>query len=260
MTRPVAVVTGASAGIGDAFARLLAARAYDVVVVARDVARLEALAKELHDRENVDVEVMGADLTDPAPLKRVEQRLSDPMRPIEILINNAGFGVYGAFHESDVEAEMRVVQLNVLALTRLTRVALGPMVQRGEGAILNVSSIGGFQPTPMMATYGATKAYVTSFTQSVHEEVANSGVKVSCLCPGFTRTEFQQRSNIEADNMPGFVWQTAEEVAAAGLAGLLKNRALIVPGALNKMTASAVGVMPNVVARKTSALMAKFYK
>jgi short-subunit dehydrogenase len=259
MTRPVAVVTGASTGIGDAFARLLAARAYNLVVVARDAARLDALAKELHAQHATEVEVMAVDLIDDARRATVEARLADTTRPVDMLINNAGFGTYGSFPELDVDAESRMIELNVLALMRLTHAAVGPMVARGRGSILNVSSLGGFQPTPKIATYGATKAFVTSFTQSVHEEVRGTGVKVSCLCPGFTRTEFQERAHVEAQKFPDFVWQTAEQVAAAGLSGLEKNRALIVPGALNKVTAGAVGVMPNIVARKSASALARFY-
>jgi short-subunit dehydrogenase len=258
MARPVALVTGASAGIGDAFARLLAARAYNLVIVARDVARLDALAKELHAQHKTEVEIVGADLIERGQLATVEARLADESRPIDTLINNAGFGTYGSFPELDVDTETRMVELNVLALMRLTHAAIGPMVASGRGAILNVSSLGGFQPTPKIATYGATKAFVTSFTQAVHEEVLGSGVKVSCICPGFTRTEFQERAQVEAKKMPDFVWQSAGEVAAAGLAGLEKNRALIVPGVINKFTAGAVGVMPNVVARKSAAVLAKF--
>ncbi len=259
MARPVVLVTGASAGIGDAFARILATRAYNLVVVARDVARLDALAAELAGAQKTEVEVLGADLTEPAQLAAVEARLADPKRPIEILINNAGFGTMGRFHELDVDAETRMIQLNVLALTRLTHAALGPMVERGHGGILNVSSLASFQPTPTIGTYGATKAFVTSFTQSVHEDVRGTGVKVTCLCPGFTRTEFQARAGAEADKMPGFVWQSAEEVARAGLDGLDKNKAIVVPGALNKVTAGAVGVLPTTVSRKSAAVLAKFF-
>jgi short-subunit dehydrogenase len=259
MARPVALVTGASAGIGDAFARLLAARAYDLVVVARDRARLDALAKELSEQHTTNTEVLGADLIDTAQLATVEARLRDPQRPVDLLVNNAGFGTYGSFSELDIDAETRMIELNIRALVRLTHAAIGPMVERGRGSILNVSSLGGFQPTPKIATYGATKAFVTSFSQSVHEEVLGSGVKVSCLCPGFTRTEFQERAHVEATKIPGFVWQTADEVAAAGLAGLEKNRALIVPGAINKFTAGAVGAMPNLLARKSARAVARYY-
>lgn len=259
MARPVALVTGASAGIGDAFARILAARAYNLVVVARDVARLDALAAELAGAQQTEVEVLGADLTDPAQLATVEARLADAQRPIEILVNNAGFGTMGRFNELDIDNEARMIQLNVLALTRLTHAALGPMVARGHGGILNVSSLASFQPTPKIGTYGATKAFVTSFTQSVHEDARGTGVRVTCLCPGFTRTEFQARAGAEADKMPGFVWQSADEVARAGLDGLEKNKALVVPGMLNKVTASAVGVLPTTVSRKSAAALARYF-
>lgn len=258
MSRPVALVTGASAGIGDAFARLLAARAYNLIVVARDVARLDALAKELHEQHRTETEVIGADLSDPSQLATVEARLAaDPA--VDLLINNAGFGTAGQFHELDRDGEARMVALNVGALVRLTHAALGPMVQRGRGGVLNVASLAAFQPSAGMATYAATKSFVLSFTQSVHEEVRGTNVKVSCLCPGFTRTEFQQRANVEAEKMPGFVWQSAEEVAAAGLAGLEKNKAVVLPGALNKITAGVVGVMPTIVTRKVASALSRNY-
>ncbi len=258
MSRPIALVTGASAGIGDAFARLLAARAYNLVVVARDTARLDALAKELREQHRTETEVIGADLSDAAQLASVEARFAaDPA--IDLLINNAGFGSHGHFHELDRDAESRMVALNVNALVRLTHAALGPMVARERGGVLNVASLAAFQPSAGMATYAATKSFVLSFTQSVHEEVRGTKVKVSCLCPGFTRTEFQQRANVEAEKMPGFVWQSAEEVAAVGLAGLEKNKAVVLPGALNKLTAGVVGVMPTTMTRKVASALSRNY-
>ena len=142
----------------------------------------------------VATEVLVADLTDPAQLAKVEARLADRDRPIDVLVNNAGFGTNGRLHELDRDTETREVNLNVVALVRLTHAALGPMVERGSGGVLNVSSLAGMQPTPGNATYGATKAFVSSFTQSVHEELRGTGVKVTVVCPGFTRTEFQVRA------------------------------------------------------------------
>jgi hypothetical protein len=259
MTRPVALVTGASAGIGDAFARLLAERAHDLVVVARDIARLEALAKDLAEQHSTHTEVLGADLTDREQLRTVETRLGDGDRPIDVLVNNAGFGSLGEFDDLDIDSETRMIDLNVVALTRLTHTALGAMLTRGHGSILNVSSLGGFQPTPKFATYGGTKAFVTNFTQAVHEEVRGRGVHVSVLCPGFTRTEFQERAGAEGERLPGFVWQNAEQVAKAGLDGLERNKAVIVPGAINRITAGFVSVTPGVVSRRTAAALARFY-
>ncbi len=198
MTRPVALVTGASAGIGEEFARQVAARGHDLVLVARDRARLEALAKELADVHGANAVVFPADLTDPQQLAEVEARA----RTVDMLVNNAGFGTFGTFHELDLEAEVREVQLNVVALIRLTHAAAGPMAARGNGSILNVSSLAGFQAAPMNATYSATKAFVTSFTEAVHEEMKGKGVSVSVLCPGFTRTEFQERAERARERCP----------------------------------------------------------
>ncbi len=259
MTRPVALVTGASAGIGDSFARLLADRAYNLVVVARDVARLEALAKDVAERHKTHTEVLGADLTDRARLATVEARLRDTSRPIEVLINNAGFGSLGDFDQLDIDVETRMIDLNVVALCRLTHAALVPMLERGRGGILNVSSLGGFQPTPKFSTYGGTKAFVTNFTQAVHEEVRGRGVNVSVLCPGFTRTEFQDRAGAEAEKLPGFVWQSAEDVAKAGLDGLERNKAVIVPGTVNKLTAGLVSVTPGALSRRSAAMLSRFF-
>jgi short-subunit dehydrogenase len=252
-----ALVTGASAGIGTEFASQLASRGNGVVLVARDGARLEALAKELGARHRVPAEVLVADLTDPAQLAAVEDRLTDRERPIDVLVNNAGFGTNGRLHELDRDVETREVNLNVVALVRLTHAALGPMVERGSGGVLNVSSLAGGQPTPGNATYGATKAFVSSFTQSVHEELRGTGVNITVVCPGFTRTEFQLRAGIDSSKVPGFLWQSAEEVAAGALAALEHNRAVYVPGTLNRVTAGFVSVLPDALTRRVAAIVVK---
>jgi short-subunit dehydrogenase len=246
------LITGASAGIGTAFAARLAALGHAVVLVARDGERLESLAKELGTRYGVDTEVVVADLTEPAQLATVEARLEDRARPIDVLVNNAGFGTNGHLHELDRDTETREVNLNVVALVRLTHAALGPMVERGRGAVLNVSSLAGGQPTPGNATYGATKAFVSSFTQSVHEEMRGTGVKVTVVCPGFTRTEFQARAGIDSSKVPGFLWQSAEEVAAGALDALESNRAVYVPGTLNRLTAGVVSMLPDALTRRAA--------
>jgi short-subunit dehydrogenase len=253
-----ALVTGASAGIGTAFAEKLAARGDGVVLVARDRDRLEALAADLSARHGVPTEVLAADLTDPAQLATVEARLDDRERPIDVLVNNAGFGTNGRFHELDRDTEAREVALNVAALVRLTHAALAPMVERGHGGVLNVSSLAGGQPTPGNATYGATKAFVSSFTQSVHEELHGTGVNVTVVCPGFTRTEFQVRAGIDSSKVPGFLWQSAEEVAAGALAALDHNRAVYVPGTLNRLTAGIVSVLPDALTRRAAAFVVDY--
>ncbi len=253
MNRPVALVTGASAGIGEEFARQLAARGHDLVLVARDAARLEALAKELADERGANADVLPADLTDDGQLATVEARA----RTVDMLVNNAGYGTFGNFYELDLAVETREVQLNVLALMRLTHAAAEAMAARGNGAILNVSSLAGFQPGPMNATYSATKAFVTSFTEAVHEEMKGTGVSVSVLCPGFTRTEFQERANAPASDVPGFMWQNAPEVAAAGLDGLAKNKAIIVPGSVNRVLGTFSSMAPHAVTRRAAAAVLK---
>jgi uncharacterized protein len=253
VNRAVALVTGASAGIGEEFARQLAARGHDLVLVARDRARMEAVAKELADERGANVEVLPADLTDGEQLASVEARV----RNVDMLINNAGYGTFGNFYELDLAVEIREVQLNVLALMRLTHAAAGAMAARGKGAILNVSSLAGFQPGPMNATYSASKAFVTSFTEAVHEEMKGTGVSVSVLCPGFTHTEFQERANAPASSVPGFMWQNAPEVAAAGLDGLAKNKAIIIPGSVNRVLGTLANMVPHAVTRRAGAAVLK---
>jgi short-subunit dehydrogenase len=257
VTRPIALVTGASSGIGDAIARLLAERGHDLVLVARDAERLEALAKELEGTFAAKAQVLPADLTDPEQLATVEARCHDRSAPIDLLVNNAGFGTFGPLHTLDVETETREIQLNVVALVRLTHAAATEMVERGTGGILNVSSLAGFQPGPSNATYGATKAFITSFTEAVHEELKGSGVNVTVLCPGFTRTGFQDVANVPAEAIPGFMWQEADAVARAGLDALAKNKAIEIPGGINKVLGGFSIVTPHAITRRVGAAVLK---
>jgi len=253
MSKPVALITGASVGIGEQFARQLAERGHDLVLVARDAARLEALAKEIEGANGAHAEVFPADLTDPAQLASVEARVGS----VDVLVNNAGFGTFGVFHTLDVDNETREINLNVIALVRLTHAAASAMAERGAGAILNVSSLAGFQPGPSNATYGATKAFVTMFTEAVHEELKGTGVSVTVLCPGFTHTEFQERANVPAADVPGFMWQEAPEVARAGLDGLAKNRAIVIPGTTNKVLGNLSAITPHAISRRLGAAVLK---
>jgi short-subunit dehydrogenase len=250
-TRPVALVTGASSGIGQSFARHLARDGHDVVLVARDEARLETLAKELDAQFGARCEVLAADLCVPEQCGVVEARLrSDP--PVEILVNNAGFGTFGRFHELPLDEEEREIRLNVLALVRLAHAAAQSMAARGHGGILNVSSIGALQPVPGNAVYSATKAFVTSFSEALHEELRAQNVRVTVLMPGFTKTEFQERAGFEDERVPKFLWAGADEVAAAGLAALAKNRASVVPGGLNKVAAGLSSITPHALTRRVA--------
>ncbi len=244
-----ALVTGASAGIGLAFAERLARDQYDLTLVARSRERLEDIAKRLRDERGVAVEVLAADLAAPSELRRVEERIAaDPT--LDLLVNNAGFGTQGRFAELDVDREEQEVRLNVLAVLRLARAALPHMVQRGRGEIVNVSSMAGFYPGPFLATYGATKAFVTSFTESLSEELRETGVRVQALCPGFTRTEFQERANIDTSQIPGFAWMSAEDVVEASLSGLAKGDVVVVPGGLNRAMQAGASLLPRSLIRR----------
>jgi short-subunit dehydrogenase len=249
-TWSTALVTGASSGIGAEIARCLAAEGTDLVLVARDRTRLQVLADELAAGHGVAVEVLAADLAAPVSRHVVERRLSDPDRPVDLLVNNAGVGTDGTFHELPVDREEQEVQLNVLALLRLSSAALGPMVARGRGAVLNIASIGGLYPIPGNATYGATKAFVLSFSDALHEEVRGTGVTVTASLPGFTRTEFQERSEWSGqDGLPGVAWLTADQVAHASLDGARAGRARVVPTRRYKVLTAGTAPVPPVLKR-----------
>jgi len=259
MERPIALVTGASTGIGAAFARALAARGNDVVVVSRSQGKLDDLAAELERDHGVAVEVIAADLETDDGIAAIEKRIDDASRPIDLLVNNAGFGTSGRFYELPIQDELAEIQLNVVALVRLTRAALGGMVERGHGGVINVSSVGAYQPTPNSATYAATKAFVSSFTNAVHEELKDTPVRAMVLAPGFTHTEFHVRANVEASKsaMPEFLWQTPDEVVKAALKSYEKGRAVCIPGALNSVAAAFSGSMPAAVSRKIAGMVTK---
>ena len=249
-TNPVALVTGASSGIGEAFAHALAARGDDLVVVARDHARLEQLAESLEKEHGIEVEVLAADLTSKKGTAVVEARLESAEPAIDLLVNNAGYGTYGKFADLPREPEVREVRLNVLAVMQLTHAALPGMVERGRGGIINVSSLAGYQPTPLNATYGGTKAFVTSFSHALHEELRGTGVNVMVLCPGFTRTEFQERAGLDSSAVPSFMWQSADAVVAAALRSYKHGRAACIPGPLNQAGAVFSSAMPGGITRR----------
>jgi uncharacterized protein len=247
------LVTGSSTGIGAAIAAELAARGSDLVLVARSQDKLEAIARQLGDDHGVDVEVLPADLTDPDQLGAVEERLAKGGDDaVDLLVNNAGFGTSGRFLDSDPDRMSGEIALNVTALTRLTYAVLGRLVDLGRGGVLNVSSIGSFQPVPHLSVYAATKAYVSSFTEAVHEEVRGSGVHVTVLCPGFTRSDFVEAAGAqsEAALLPGFLWQEAEPVAKAGVDGVCRGRAVVVSGSINQLASGISSVTPSLVSRR----------
>jgi uncharacterized protein len=246
-----ALVTGASWGIGEALARELATRQVDLVLVARSADRLAALAQELRDRDGIEVEVLSADLTDEAALTRVEDRLRSADAPIDLLVNNAGVGQVGDFADLDIERAQQVIELNVVAPVRLTHAAL-PGLRERAGGVLNVSSIGANQPVPRMATYAATKAFLTSWSESLHEELRGSGVHVTVLAPGFTRSNFVEAADADtpASKIPSFIWSDPADVAKAGLDGVARGRAVVTPGPLYAFGANVSSVTPSAVSRR----------
>jgi hypothetical protein len=239
-------------------ARELGLSGTDLVLVARDTERLKSLADEIGGRAptGLDIEVLGADLADPDQLATVEARLADAERPVDLLVNNAGFGTYGAFADLDVDGEESEIRVNVVAVVRLAHAALGAMRDRGHGTIVNVSSVAGLQSTPGNATYGATKAFVASFSEALHEEAKRFGVDVTTVLPGFTRTEFQTRAGIEGRTIPEPAWQSAEDCARQSLAAARAGKPFFVPGAFNKVLVAAMGPVPRGLKRRVASRLA----
>ena len=244
MTTPaLAMVTGASSGIGKSFAEALATRGSDLVLVARNRARLDELAAELRQRHGRDVSVLVADLEKPDELGQVEKRLHEDAR-IDLLVNNAGYGITGNFADVSVAQSQGQIDCNVVALTRLAHAALTTMKPSRRGGIINVASGAAFLPTPQISVYCATKAYVVNFSLALHEETRAHGVHCMVVCPGFTRTEFQSRANYDTSAMPSFVWQTADDVVKETLAAYDRGETLLVPGFQNRMTMLMTNLIP----------------
>ena len=241
----VALITGASAGLGVDFARQLSKRGHRLVLVARRKERLEELARELGNARAVAIDLSKKD----AAAKLIAD-VEAAGEQVEMLINNAGFGLIGRFAELDAKRLRQMIDLNVGALTELCRAVAPQMIAARSGAILNVASTAAFQPGPKMAVYFATKAYVLSFTEALHEELKPHGIRVSCLCPGPTRTEFGEVAGFGGSGMFDRVAMDSPEVVEAGLAGLDKNHAVTVPGWANKVTAASTRFAPRPLVRK----------
>jgi hypothetical protein len=237
-----ACITGATAGIGRAFAEELAAQGSDLVIVARDTARLEGLAERLGSEHGVAVEVLAADLATDAGCARVMDRLSDASRPIDVLVNNAGFGVNRGFVAGSLADEERLLDVLVRATLRLTHAALPGMVQRGRGNVINVSSVAGWVP---MGTYAAAKSWVTVFTEGLGADLAGTGVTATAVCPGFTRTEFHERADMDVSGYPDLAWLSAPEVAAQALRALRSGRVVYVPSRRYQAVATVLRHAPH---------------
>jgi short-subunit dehydrogenase len=246
-----ALVTGASSGIGAAIAAELAGRGTDLVLVARNEEKLQTLATELSVAHGIEVEVLPADLTETEALATVEDRLRGPGAPVDLLVNNAGIGQVGRFEELDIDTAQRQIALNVIAPLRLSHAAL-PNLKTAGGGILNVSSIAANQPVPHMATYAASKAFLTSWTEALHEELRGTPVHVTVLAPGFTHTGFVGAAEADraASRIPSLVWSDAVAVARAGVDGVTARRAVVTPGPLYRLSGAMSSATPSVITRR----------
>ena len=243
--RPVTLITGASAGLGVEFARQCVARGQEVVLVARRRDRLNKLAAEVGNAH-----VISADMSEPDAAAKLMAELASRGLWAKVLINNAGFGLRGRFDALPLDRQLEMIDLNIRALTNLSFVAIEEMAKRGGGSILNVASTAAFQPGPKMAVYFATKAFVLSFTEALHEEWKDRGIKVSALCPGPTRTEFGEVAGIATLGSFDRLSMEAAPVVRAGLDGLERNQAVVIPGATNKIGAWGTRFAPRSVVRR----------
>ncbi|MGW4545149.1 SDR family NAD(P)-dependent oxidoreductase [Streptomyces violaceorubidus] len=236
-----ALITGSTAGLGAAFARRLAADGHDLVLVARDTKRLREQATELHDRHGIEAEVLTADLSTDAGIDAVAARLGDRRNPVDLLINNAGFGNKGRFLDVPMADELTMLKVHCEAVLRLTSAAVEAMRERGRGGVVNVASVAAFVPR---GTYGASKAWVVQFTQGVAKDLAGSGVRLMALAPGFVRTEFHERAGMGTDNIPNWMWLDADKVVAAALADLSRGKSVSIPDPRYKALMGAAKLVP----------------
>jgi hypothetical protein len=242
--RPTALITGASAGIGAELAKVFAAHDHDLVLVARRRDALEALAGTLEGKHGITATVIVDDLGDPEAPERIFAAVRDARIEVDVLVNNAGFGLGGEFSETPIEREIAMVQVNVTALMHLTKLFVAPMLKRRAGYVLNVASTAAFFPGPLQSVYYASKAFVLSFSQAVAEELAPSGISVTCLCPGPTETEFAQVAGMKSVRLPNLDVADADDVAEFGYRAMLAGWRVAVPGAKNKLLVQVQRLVP----------------
>jgi short-subunit dehydrogenase len=241
-----ALVTGATSGIGLSFAHQLAERGHDVVLVARDRARLENVSDTLRSTYGVGTEILVADLTDRAETGKVAERVADRARPVHLLVNNAGYAMKKRFLDNDISEEEAVFDVLVRAVLVLSHAAAGAMRERGHGAIVNVSSVAGFITS---GTYSASKSYVTVLTEGLAAELRGSGVTATALCPGFTRTEFHERAKLNMSSLPDFMWLDADRLVRDCLDDVARGRVVSVPGAQYKAVVAGLRLLPRALVR-----------
>jgi len=244
-SRKTALVTGASSGIGLDLAKQFASEGYDVALVARSEGKLNEVAAAIERDHKVRAHVVTADLAKAGAADALVAALEARGIDVDVLVNNAGYASYGAFEKTDLADELNMIQVNVVALTHLTKLFVRKMVAKKSGRVLNVASTAAFQPGPLMAVYYATKAYVLSFSEALANELGGTGVTVTALCPGPTATGFQARAQMEESKLVrGKAIMTSETVARAGYTGLMKGKTVVIPGVSNKMMAQAVRFLP----------------
>ena len=239
-----ALVTGASGGIGEELARLFAADGHDLVLVARSRDKLARLAEELEGKHGVSANVLPADLARAQSPQEIFEETEGAGLRVDALVNNAGFGSYGLFAETDLKQELEMLQVNVVALTHLTKLFLPAMLARRRGYVMNVASTAAFQPGPLMAVYYASKAYVLSFSEALSNECEGTGVRVSALCPGPTETGFVAAAGMGDSKLFDRAVMDARTVAEAGYRGLLDGKAVVIPGFRNNLLARSIGFFP----------------
>lgn len=253
MSRPVALITGPTSGIGEGFARRYAVDGYDLVLVARDVARLERLAAELRDEQGAGVEVIRADLSQAADRETVAERLR---AGVGVLVNNAGFGTAGEFWSAPYEQLQAQLDVNVTAVMQLTHAALPAMLAAGQGTVLNVASVAGLLPG-RGSTYSASKAWVVSFSEGLANGLGGTGVGVHALCPGFVRTEFHERAGIDMAGTSSFLWLEVDDVVRETMADIAKGRVVIIPGLQYKALTTGGRLVPRSVVRALTRVVGK---
>jgi uncharacterized protein len=250
---PTALVTGASAGLGAEFARQLADKGYDLVLVARDAERLASAAEALRRAHSVSVDVLPANLVSDDGCAEVAEWISDAQRPVDVLVNNAGSGMYQVFGAGTLEAEERQLDLNVRAVLRLTHAAVRAMSGRNSGRIINVSSVAGYVPRGSNATYSASKAWVTMFSEGLSVQLRGTGVTVTAVCPGFTRTEFHERAHADMSHVPERMWLNAADVVREGLADAFAGKPVSVPSRQYRRLLLGVKLLPRPLLRRIMA-------
>jgi short-subunit dehydrogenase len=227
------------------------------VLIARNQSKLESLSQEFRKiSPDSNPIILCLDLTQVSDVKTLCNKMKEDTS-LGLLINNAGYGTIGGFADLKIEEELREIQLNVTTLVETTHAALQNFKQQKSGAIINVASIAGYLPAPYSATYAATKAYVRSFTESIFEELRDSGISIQALCPGLTHSDFHQRAGIEKSNFPNFMWMTAEEVVTASLLALKRNQVICIPGGVNQSAVGLTNLLPSSITRKVAGMLMK---